>query len=349
MAKAKKPNLPQAEVPRKPIKYHADFQINWAGAISPLKRGHFAVVAREMHGDAPKDFLRVRETDGPNPSRADRPASWPAHIAKVGSKWYPVESITEHLITRIGQCCAVQIADSRLVFVGGQVRFLSRYFLDDSCERLTHGLDLFRRVLDEETVEAIAKGRRERQEYTFQVVETLLRLFFPAHHAQLWRDFVSLLCFDAFVGNNDRHPMNWGVIIPVGKRGQIRFAPIYDSARGLFWNVDETTVKRMLQNEVQLRAYIGKSQPQIGWNDWDGKGKFDHFALIGLIISSYPHAASLLEPFLLPDLLARCEEAIEREFSSLLSNERRRLIVHCLRLRQQQLALLLPTPSRSAR
>ncbi len=176
------------------------------------------------------------------------------------------------------------------------MRFLSRFFLDDSSERLTHGLDLFRRVLDEETVNEIAKGRREREEYTFQIVETLLRLFFPLHHAQLWRDFVSLLCFDAFVGNNDRHPMNWGIITPVGKGGQTRFAPIYDSARGLFWNVSEDKVRRMLVNPAQLSAYIGKSQPQIGWNDWDASQKFDHFTLIGLIISSHPVAIPLVAP-----------------------------------------------------
>ena len=329
-------------VPDKEIRYTSDFQIDWARQIEILRQGRFAVETREIHGDAPKDFLRVREYVEGKRSPPDRPAKWPAYIAKVGSKWYPVESVTEHLITRIGQTCGAGITDSRLAIVGRQVRFLSRYFLDDSCERLTHGLDLFRRVLDEETIEAIAKERREREEYTFQVVEALFRLFFPDCHRQLWRDFVSLLAFDAFVGNNDRHPMNWGVIVPIGKGGKTRFAPIYDSARGLFWNVNETKVRRMLTDKAQLESYISKSQPQIGWDDWDENLKFDHFALLKLIVDNRPDATALLQPFLAPDLIVRCEFAIESEFSAMLSNERRRLIVQCLKRRQEKLALLLP-------
>lgn len=305
-------------VPDKPIRYTSDFQIDWAKAIEPLRQGRVVVETREIHGDASKDFLRVREYIAGKRSHPDRPHKWPAYIAKVGSKWYPVESVIEHLITRIGQTCGANITDSRLAIVGRQVRFLSRYFLDDSCERLTHGLDLFRRVLDEETIESIAKERREREEYNFQIVETLLEMFFPDHHEQLWRDFVSLLIFDAFVGNNDRHPMNWGVIVPIGKGGKTRFAPIYDSARGLFWNVNETKVRQMLRNREQLESYIARSQPQIGWQDWDENSKFDHFTLLGLIIQHRPHAIALLQPFLAPDLISRCELALESEFSAML-------------------------------
>jgi len=53
-----------------------------------------------MAGDAPKDFLSIYEYgDG----RRKSVGNWPSYIAKVGKKWYPNESITEHLLTRIGQ------------------------------------------------------------------------------------------------------------------------------------------------------------------------------------------------------------------------------------------------------
>lgn len=278
-------------------------------------------------------------------SHPDQPGRWPGYIAKVGSKWYPVESVTEHLITRIGQTCGVNITDSRLCIVGRQVRFLSRYFLDDSCERLTHGLDLFRRYLDEETITAIAKDRREREEYTFQAVEEVLEDWFPEQAEQLKHDFVALLGFDAFVGNNDRHPMNWGLIVPVAGKGRIRFAPIFDSARGLFWNQSEEKTARMLRDQNQLKAYIKRSQPQIGWDGWPEEAPFNHFTLMSLVVSNRPDLVPALRRFAAPDLVARCEEAIEREFSTILSGQRRRLIVRCLRLRSEELASLLPDQS----
>lgn len=281
-------------------------------------------------------FLRVWEYVKGKKSHPNNPHKWPGHIAKAGSKWYPVESVTEHLITRIGQVCDINITDSRLCIVGNQVRFLSRYFLDDNCERLTHGLDLFRRFLDEDTIKSIEKTPRERQEYTFQFVEKALDDWFPEQAETLKTEFVTMLGFDAFVGNMDRHPLNWGLIVPIGKNRQVRFAPIFDSARGLFWNNDETKIVEQSSNAQQFNAYLNKCQPQIGWEDWQGTGKFNHFVLIELIVKKHPQYLSTLRRFCAAGLLENCETAIEKEFSVLLSDPRRRLIVRCLRARKRK-------------
>ena len=337
-----KPRPTRIEVPLKPIRYNSDYQVDWEKYIERLRQGRFIIENREIHGDAPKDFLRVWELTPGKSSHTKKPNRWPGYIAKVGSKWYPVESVTEHLITRIGQVCGVNITDSRLCILGKQVRFLSRYFLDDSCERLIHGLDLFRRYLDEETIDAIASNRREREEYTFDTIMEILGDLFPQQAPTLQEEFVKMLGFDAFVGNNDRHPMNWGVIVPVAGRGRIRFAPIYDSARGLFWNQSEHKTALMLRDQAQLEAYARKSQPQIGWNDLGPKEPFNHFDLIERIVRDYPQWATTLRRFIAPDLVARCELALEKEFSTLLSDQRRQLVVQCLRLRSEKLASLLP-------
>jgi hypothetical protein len=93
-------------ITQEPIKFMADFQRNWSTLIEPLKRDKYLVESTNelsIHGDAPKCFLRIKEyTEG---RVNNRPGLWPKYIAKVGSKWYPIESITEHLIGRIGQIC----------------------------------------------------------------------------------------------------------------------------------------------------------------------------------------------------------------------------------------------------
>lgn len=341
--KSKRHLKAKVRIPDEEIRYESDFQLPWNTLLAPLRQGRFVVEIRSMHGDAPKDFIRVREYIAGKRSSPDRPSTWPGYIAKVGSKWYPVESITEHLVTRVGQTCGVLIANSQLRIVGNQVRFLSRFFLDERRERLSHGLDLFRVLLDDETFEKIADEKREREVYTFDSVKAAFELMFEQRCDHLTRDFVTLLGFDAFIGNNDRHPMNWGMIVPIEKEGEIRFSPIFDSARALFWNVSERKIEMMLSNSSSLDAYIRRSQPQIGWHNWQPqKGeKFDHFTLITLIARHYPQYRPEIERFTAEDLVPRCKQIIDQEFSTLLSIGRRRLIVQCLERRQERLAQAL--------
>lgn len=190
------------------IKKYADFQVNWSAVIEPLKKGRYTVESTEslsIHGDAPKSFIKIKEYI---PGRANRKIiRWPGYIAKVGSKRYPVESITEHLLTRLGQSLGVVIADSKLRVVAGQVRFLSKYFLAKN-ESLVHGLEIFRRHLDDEMVKAIAATREEQHFYTFQTVLAAITDIYPEHTDLIMRGMVELLAFDAIAGNNDRHPLN---------------------------------------------------------------------------------------------------------------------------------------------
>ena len=121
----------------------ADVQLNWPSMIQTLAVDKHTVVSTEflsIHGEAPKDFVRTKEfTPGVPHNRKKR---WTSYIAKIGSKYYPLESITEHVLTRIGQLLGVAITPSRLCIVQKQVRFLSRYFLASN-ESLVHGIEIF--------------------------------------------------------------------------------------------------------------------------------------------------------------------------------------------------------------
>ncbi len=144
-----------------------------------------------------------------------------------------MESITEYLLNRIGEVLGLEMAFSRLMVAGEQIRFLSRYFLTGN-EQLVHGAQIFSGYLeDEELVEQIEREQMSRDLFTFQFVETSLQHQFPEHASQLLESFVKLLVFDAIIGNNDRHFYNWGVIADITGKNIPRFSPIYDTARGL--------------------------------------------------------------------------------------------------------------------
>lgn len=195
------------------IENYSGYKFDWRGKIAPLRKGyHILEQEKSVGGDAPKDFIRVYEY-GHGFKRS--PKSWPAYISKVGHKWYPVESITEFLLNRIGETLGLNMASSCLMAAGEQIRFLSRYFLSSN-EQLVHGAQIFAGYMaDDEIVEEIERMGMSRDFFTFHFVEASLRHQFPDHAEKLLEGFTKLLLFDAITGNNDRHFYNWGVITDI--------------------------------------------------------------------------------------------------------------------------------------
>lgn len=315
------------------IDHYADDQRNWAALVPAIKRAKYLVQSTSdlsIHGDAPKCFLLVKEHQPGRPMSS--PRQWPRYIAKVGSKKYPIESITEQLITRLGQCLDFPVADSKLRMVGRQVRFLSRYFLRYD-EALSHGIELFRDDFGTEIVDEIAARKSERQFYTFPIVIASMRRAFPDAADEVVAGFVEMLLFDALVGNNDRHPANWGVVTSTRTKVRPRFSPIFDTARGLFWNSDEQFIRTRLADPEALAAYVANSRPQVGW---DGQNNLNHFDLLRRISETYPPFRNMLENKANALDLDRCGTLLRDEFSALMTEERLRLILECLESRFSQ-------------
>ena len=219
------------------------FEIRNQGVLPPLRKGYYYTVAgQNIAGDAPKNFIRAYTYGTANRSN---PRKWPEYIAKVGHKWYPNESITEHLLTRIGQLLGLKMAESSLVSAHGQIRFLSRYFLRRN-QRLEHGAQIFAGYLkDDQFVEEVEQEGATQDLFTFQFIQEAIQEQFPDQARSILRGYTRMLAFDAIVGNNDRHHYNWGVIVHGHRRHEPYFSPIYDSARALFWNDSESKLEEI--------------------------------------------------------------------------------------------------------
>lgn len=308
----------------------------WRKAIPTLRKGYYVVDPTHVGGEAPKDFLRVYEYEGAPVLRAN-PATWPAYVAKVGHKHYPAESATEQLMTRTGQLCQLDVAESRLMICGGQLRFLSRYFLRTDA-MLNHGAEILGRYLqDPEFVQHVAEGRGEKDLFTFQAYRTAIERTFPDQAEDILRGFVRMIGFDALVGNQDRHSYNWGVITHT--RGAVvpRFAPIYDTARGLFWNMSEEGLTKF-ETSAALDRYIARAEPLISW---DGhSGHLNHFDLVERIATADRQCRTWLEELgqAAMGALKPCLGMVDAEFSCLLSARRREAIQRCLQARFERFA-----------
>lgn len=312
------------------ITKRSGYDIDSHPSILPVREGCFRKMNWTIVGEAPKDFLRVYEYGVVNRSRA---GDWPGYIAKVGHKWYPNESITEHLLTRIGQQLGLEIADSRLMWVRGQMRFLSRYFLKPD-ESLVHGAEIFSGYLaDREFVEEVEAKKQSRDVFTYQVVEEAIITLFPNQATEILAGFAQLLAFDAIVGNNDRHYYNWGVITQVEGLRPPRLAPIYDTARALFWNSNEAKleqVEKQKRTDAFMEKYVDDCQPKTGWDEAPG---INHFELIRALATYQPGTQLLLQNLAVDFLFEKTCGLLETEFKGLLSDIRVRFVLSCLQQR----------------
>ena len=121
-----------------------------------------------------------------------------------------------------------------------------------------------------------------RELFTFEFIKDAIRAVFPESFENLILELVKMVTFDALAGNNDRHFYNWGVIDTKKKTSKLpTFAPVYDSARGLYWNHDDENIKQILnQSGKKVVNYIEEASPRISI---EGNTKANHFQLIDFI------------------------------------------------------------------
>ena len=282
-----------------------------------------------ISGDAPKDFIEVYD---------DVRAEWVSYVAKVGHKWYPNELITEYLLNRIGETLGFRVAASRLTRIGNQIRFLSEYFLDED-QQLVHGAELYAEYLsDRALVEEVERKGLARDLFTVQFTQAAIAKAFPAEQEAIMEGFRQMLLYDALVGNNDRHFYNWGVIQQLsGERPY--FAPVYDTARGLFWNNAEEKVVSLATNGDQrwLEKYVTNSRPKIGW---EGLTNPNHLQLIRAMVGQEAVRHGF-RAWLDTDKFADCLRMIDIEFGTLLSEARLKIVKDCLQWRFELLTEMI--------
>lgn len=173
------------------------------------------------------------------------------------------------------------------------------------------------------------------------MVQDVFVKYFPNDHFVLFESFIKMLIFDGLVGNNDRHSYNWGVIQSVKVNEPVRFAPIYDTARGLYWNSSEKEVSHILSltdkngNNPRIQKYVLTSRPKIGW---DGEGTLSHIELLKRIYDTETGISKEnFINFVSKENLNKCLDVINKDFNRLFSEKRRFLMSKCLTLRFEKI------------
>jgi hypothetical protein len=305
--------------------------------IPLLKESDYYVKNYPLDGDAPKQFIKAYFYREDSTIRRKNRASWPSFIAKTAEKWYPHESVIEYMINRIGQELGLCMNDIKLVKANGQIRFLSRYFLHEN-EKLIHGAEICGEHLGDMIMarEIAVDKNSARDLFTFEFIKDAIRSVFPNCFEHLLNGLVKMIVFDGLTGNNDRHFYNWGVIDTKKKTSKLPiFAPLYDSARGLLWNMSDENIKNNLNSYLQFTNspnskignkvvnYILEASPRISI---EGNKQANHFELIDFVKRYNSDYAEIITKMSSEVEENKVLQMIRKEFYPMFTTERQELL-----------------------
>ena len=179
----------------------------------------------------------------------------------------------------------------------------------------------------------------EKRLYTVANVLSILKSLFPGDFTSLKEGFFKMLAFDAFIGAPDRHGMNWGVLTPLATHSlPIRFAPVFDTARGLFREIsdDDLLEREERQGRRQFLAnYAEGSYPILGTGQPE---KQNHFSLIKWTIDNgcSEDYEAMRKVFDAVDICS-IEHMLQRNFRRIITQYRIEFIRDLLLLRIQRI------------
>lgn len=290
----------------------------------------------DLDGDAPKQFIKAYFFKEDSGVKKANPNSWFSYIAKTAEKWYPHESVIEFMINRIGQVLGIRMNEICLVKANGQIRFLSKYFLNKN-ENLIHGAEICGEHLgDMLLAKEIADHKKTSRElFTFEFIKDAIRAVFPGSFEQLTLSLVKMLAFDALVGNNDRHFYNWGIIATKKKMLKLpTFAPVYDSARGLLWNRSDDNIINLLRihknGGKKVLNYIEEACPRISI---ESNTQANHFELMDFIERYSDEYRQIIKELACIENEEKVLEMLRKEFYPFFIPERSELITLILKTR----------------
>lgn len=314
--------------------------------IKLVKSRHFIRVGRpeDLDGDQPKDLIRLYDYQR---GIRGKDQKWPKYIAKASSKWYPSEPITERIINRIGELVGMNMAVSKLLFLptdgleSFQLRFLSKFFLPSKNYQLVHGAQIITGAYSWEVdhLERLEKAKKLKSFLTFKMVEGAIKARYEEAIATvIFEDFQKMLLFDIFVGNNDRHHYNWGVIESIDGKSKPRYAPIYDTARGLYWNSSDERISKWYadnQSSSKIEQYCEKSSPKVCWSQ---DNDVTHFTLLNeLYKSKLGFSSAQIQKFYAGIDLDLVISKLAEEFGDIIIARRLNIIIETLRYRYKRI------------
>jgi hypothetical protein len=287
--------------------------------------GYKAVSTEQLsvRGAAPKFILRA------NGDTHD----W--YIVKSAEKWGATETLSELLNNVLGMQLGFPMAPAGILRADRKLHFASKNFQREN-ETLIHGSLLFEEIFEDQ-LDGVGKKRWDEQRtFDLDLIKEMLDARCGDDGGKIFSDLLQMMIFDALIGSMDRHMQNWGLIATVGEPRVYRFSPIFDSARALLWNCDESKLELLETNRSAFDAYINRAQPIMGCAS-TGKA-VNHFELVDHLLMRYPEPVGIALERIRPEKVQRAARVVrEFPFTQFFTRRRRTLITKVLTRRAEML------------
>lgn len=154
--------------------------------------------------------------------------------------------------------------------------------------------------------------------------------------------------FDALVGAPDRHALNWAVLQDLSDpNGPRRFAPVFDTARGLFGDHDDAKLRSVAEQgskriQAHIENYANKSKPVFGCQAREAGDKVNHFELIEYSVTQLREDLALpMRQVINSFSHADVHRMLVRRFRRVISSLRLDFISELLRFRSDRLKIVV--------
>lgn len=225
------------------------------------------------------------------------------YLFKVSKDWRILQHWSEVIAYRLAQLCGIKAApcfvatDSRAGEVGALVEFFYGHPAAPHGSRFVSGADLLRRLVEGYEFDPD-------RHHTVASILALNRLI-----EDRFTKWGSLLVFDALIGNTDRHPENWGILVHMlqNSRGY-ELAPSFDHGTSLAYQLrNDDIVCEFSAARIQIHLQRGRHHAR--WSQQ--KPERGHFELCRLFAQTYPQALPAMMR-VLDFPIDRVEQAIGR-------------------------------------
>jgi hypothetical protein len=138
--------------------------------------------------------------------------------------------------------------------IGALVEFFFGYPSDEPGLRFIHGSDVTQAVITDKK-----KGRPHSIRYNVRACRA-----YGITTPEIW--WGRVLAFDALIGNTDRHPDNWGLLVrlEVDADPQHAMAPAFDNGTSLAYELAEDRLPDP-KDQTWFDRYVGRGTHHAGW------------------------------------------------------------------------------------
>jgi hypothetical protein len=283
-------------------------------------------------GSQPKRLLIC-----PNP--APTPDLIPDHryLFKVPPAWKAHQIWSEVIAYKVGNLIGVPVPRCFVARgAGGEVGALVEFFYGypdtvGPVPRFVHGSDMLQRFIIDKKI-----GRP----HSVRLNVIACRALHIPNAVEWWG---KTLMLDALIGNTDRHPDNWGVLVRRdGKDLHCALAPAFDNGTSLGYEMIES---RILQqwDDVRLNKYLDRGTHHCGWKFNDMSGG-QHVDLCKMFAQTYPDAGIAMRDmlrFAADEVIEACRNCESLEVENRFTPSRSRLVMSLIEGRRNRLAAAL--------